>query len=67
MTEEDDMIENFDEKTQEEKLNTLRRLHKKMDDDEFNGLIQQLDIEGELTVTVYDEDGNEKQKEKEEF
>jgi len=63
----EDVIENFDEKTQEEKLNTLKRLHEKMDDEEFNGLIQQLDIEGELTVTVYDEDGNEKQKEKEEF
>jgi len=63
----EDVIENFDEKTQEEKLNTLKRLHEKMDDEEFNGFIQQLDIEGELTVTVYDEDGNEKQKEKEEF
>lgn len=62
-----DEIENFDEKTQEEKINTLKRLHNKLDDETLSGLLQELDVEGEVTVTVYDEDGNKKQTEKEEF
>lgn len=60
-------IENFDEKTQEEKINTLKRLHDKLDDETLGGLIQELGIEGEVTVRVFDEDGDKKQVEKEEF
>jgi hypothetical protein len=66
VTEED--FENFDEKTQEEKVETLENLHRKLaEGEDVSGLLQQIDFEGELTVRVLDEDGEEKQVEKQEF
>lgn len=72
MNEEDDLTEkdfkNFDEKTQEEKLDTVQRLHEKLaDGEDVQGLFQNIDVEGELTVKVFDEDGEEKHVEKQEF
>ena len=72
MTQEDDVtkkdFENFDEKTQEEKMQTLEKLHQKLaDGEDVQGLLQQLDFEGELTVRVLDEEGEEKHVQKQEF
>jgi len=72
MKEDDDVtkkdFENFDEKTQEEKMETLEKLHQKLaDGEDVQGLLQQLDVEGELTVRVLDEDGEEKHVQKQEF
>jgi len=60
-------FENFDEKTQDEKIQTLEKLHQKLDGEDASGLLQQLDFEGELTVRVLDEDDEEKQVQKQEF
>jgi len=58
-------FENFDEKTKEEKMETLGRLQKKIEaGEDVSGLLQQVPLEGELTVKVLDDDGNEKQVEK---
>jgi hypothetical protein len=71
MTEDDvtkEDFENFDEKTQDEKMETLRSLHQKLaDGEDVQGLLQQLDVEGELTVRVLDEEGEEKHVQKQEF
>lgn len=64
----EDDFENFDGKSKEEKMETLRSLHNKLaDGDDVQGLLQNIDVEGELTVKVFDEDGNKKQVEKQEF
>jgi len=61
-------FENFDEKTREEKVKVLESLHQKLaDGEDVSGLLQQVDVEGELTVKVLDEDGKEKKVEKEKF
>jgi len=61
-------FENFDEKTQEEKMNTLENLHEKLaDGEDVSGLLQQIDFEGELTVRVLDDEGEEKHVEKQRF
>lgn len=63
-----DDFDNFQEKTKEEKMDTLRALHQKLDDGEdLQGLLQEISLEGEMTVRVLDEDGEEKQVEKEKF
>jgi len=72
MTEDDDLtaedFKNFDEKAQEKKQETLQRLHQKLaDGEDVSGLFQQLDVEGELTVKVLNENGEEKHVEKQEF
>lgn len=59
-------FENFDDKTQDEKRETLARLHNKLaESDDAQGLLQELGVEYEVTVRVLDEDGEEKQVEKE--
>lgn len=64
----EDDFENFDEKSKEEKMETLRSLHNKLaDGEDIQGLLQNIDVEGELTVKVFDEDGNKKQVETQEF
>lgn len=72
MTEEDDLtkedFENFDEKTRQEKKDTLESLHQKLaDGEDVQGLLQQLDFEGELTVRVLDDEGEEKHVQKQGF
>lgn len=61
VTEED--LENFEEKTEEEKINTLRTLYRKAAQNDGDH-IEDFDLEGEMTVRVLDEDGEEKQIEK---
>lgn len=53
-------LENFEEKTKEEKIETLKRLHDKLDAEDLGGILQEVGVEGELNVTVYDEDGDVK-------
>lgn len=61
-------FENFDEKSKEDKIETLQRLHKKLEDgDDLSGLLQDVGVEGELTVRVMDDNGDEKQVEKKQF
>lgn len=61
-------FENFEDKPREEQVETLRRLQNKLSDEEgLSGLVQQLGLEGEVTVRVLDEDGKEKKVEKESF
>lgn len=60
-------FENFEDKTKEEKLDTLQKLHTKLSDGDADGLLQKFDFEGEMTVRVIDDDGEEKQVEKSEF
>lgn len=59
-------LQNFDDKTEEEKINTLQTLYRKAAENDGD-FIDDLGIEGELTVTVYDDDGEEKQVEKTEI
>lgn len=57
-------FENFDEKDKEEKIEKLRELHNKLaQGDEPSGLLQDVDVEGEITARVISEDGEEKAKE----
>lgn len=64
----EDDFENFEEKTKEEKMETLQRLHQKIENGEdVSGLLQNVDMEGELTVRVLDDEGSEKQVESQEF
>lgn len=63
-TEED--LENFEDKSEEEKIKTIQRLHKKLAESDGT-IMEDVPIEGEITVRVLDEDGNEKQVEKEEI
>lgn len=61
-------FENFEDKTKEEKIETLRKISEKINDGEVpSGLLQELDFEGKVTATVYDEDNNVKQVETETF
>jgi hypothetical protein len=57
-------FENFEDKTKEEKIETLKKLSEKLSGEELNGFLQQFGFEGEMTVRVLDEDGNEKAFEK---
>lgn len=59
-------LQNFDDKTEEEKIDTLQTLYRKAAENDGD-FIDDLGIEGELTVTVYDDDGEEKQVEKTEI
>jgi len=63
-TEED--LENFEEKSEEEKIRTIQRLHKKLAESDGN-MMEDMPIEGEITARVIDEDGNEKKVVKEEI
>lgn len=61
-------FENFEDKSKEEKMETLQKLHRKLaDGDDTSGLLQEVGLEGELTVRVLDDGGEEKQVEKKEF
>lgn len=61
ITEED--LDNFENKTDEEKANTLETLYRKAREND-GGVIEDVDFDGEMTVKVFDEDGKEKQTEK---
>jgi hypothetical protein len=62
-----DIEDAFDDQTDEEKLETLERLKKKIMSGDSGGLDGNFDVEGEMTVRVIDEDGNETHKQKESF
>jgi|AKVG01.1.fsa_nt_gi hypothetical protein len=68
MTEEDIDFDNFEEKPKKDKIELLEKLHNKLEDgDTPSGLLQDVNMEGEITARVIDEDGNEKQVESQEF
>lgn len=70
MTEEDDFseeeLENFEEKTEEEKIETIKRLHKKLAERDGD-MLEDFNVQGEITARVIDEDGEEKHVQKEEI
>lgn len=63
-TEED--LENFEEKSEEEKIRTIQRLHKKLAESDGT-IMEDVDFDGEITARVIDEDGNEKKVVKEDI
>lgn len=56
-------LKNFEEMSEDEKINTLKRLHRKAAENDGE-MIDDMELEGEVTVRVLDEDGDEKQVEK---
>jgi len=61
----DDDIREFDDLTKEEKMDLLERLSEQLGVEPDN--LDRFGIEGELTVRVLDDDGDEKAKETESF
>jgi hypothetical protein len=59
----DDDLKNFENKTQKEKADTLETLYRKAREN-AGGVIQEVDFDGQMTVKVFDEDGEEKQTQK---
>jgi len=67
---EDDLAEefkNFEEKSKDEKIEMLQRLNEKLVEDGSNGFLQEIGVEGEMTIKVFDDEGNEKQTVKEDI
>lgn len=60
-----DDFDQFDDKTKQEKREVLQRLREKLEGGE--GAAQNIPLKGEVTLTVYDDDGDEKQVEKQKF
>jgi len=65
MTEEDDNFKDFGELSKEEKKDLLRRLSEQLGVEPGN--IEEFGVEGEVTLRVLDEDGEEKTVETESF